>query len=231
MPSDRRSVVTTPAARSTALRCQDASLFASWRVRVVHGLLDYEKEQAKERQGEPRVLGYRPRRVLYDPALRARSRVSPIPPSSPQKGPTREDRRKAVNKAGERLGVSGKSVERAGRVAAENPELHEKVKRGEVSLNAAHHEVSGERTKRERAEDQPLSPPKTERQKQQAAAARERLDGAITQIGTLASAVLEIDLTRAIAVADGDTRTYWQKTVRDAARNLRNLNRLLEGTG
>jgi hypothetical protein len=206
-----------PAGFVISMNLRRRNLTVGQRATAAIALLDYEKERAKERQAKGLRRGDAPA------AAESRGR---------QKAHTGDRaRRRAVNEAGERLGVSGKSVERAQRVAAEDPELHEKVKRGEVSLNAAHHEISGERTKRERAEGQPLAPPKTERQKQRAAAYRERFDGAITQIGTLASAVLEMDLPRARVVADGDTLAYWQKTVRDAARNLHSLSRRLEGTG
>lgn len=88
-------------------------------------LLDYEKEQARERQGE---------------------RTDLTSPTTEGKVPDRHET-EATAKAGAKLGVSRSSVERVRTVAENRPDLLKKVEAGEITVNAAVEETTGKSTK------------------------------------------------------------------------------------
>lgn len=90
-------------------------------------LLDYEKAEARERQG---------------------TRTDLDPTSGATDHKVDEEASKAASRAGGKFGVSRSSVERARTVAEERPDLLEKVEAGEMTVNAAFNEAKGKEPER-----------------------------------------------------------------------------------
>lgn len=180
-------------------------------------LLGYETEKAKERMAE----GGR-KAAPGVPAERSPQMGTPFPAS-------RTHSRKAVDEAGARFGVSGKSVERADRIATESPELAERVERGEMKLNTAFREITGERTKQERQANKPAPAPQTERQIQLVAKRIERIWNGLHSLAVVCPALAESDIASiSEATTDKDLRQMVNEA-KTAVQHLKQFISNLEG--
>ncbi len=102
-----------------ASSCVHRSLNASQRALIAAGFLAYEREQAKDRMAVGGAVGGKSKGV------------EDFPPPSADSG-------KARDKAGERMHVSGRTVDDAAKVMEKAvPEVLEKVRSGEMALNEA----------------------------------------------------------------------------------------------
>lgn len=101
-----------------AASCVHRNLNASQRALIAAGFLEYEKAQARRRQAD---LNGKTKTVL----------VEDFPPATADGG-------KARDKAGERMQVSGRTVDDAAKVLKQAaPEVLEKVRSGKMALNEA----------------------------------------------------------------------------------------------
>jgi protein gp37/uncharacterized protein GlcG (DUF336 family) len=104
--------------------------------------LDHEKAMAKQRQGQRTDLRKLEQIVEVDtPESAVKQHLGNIA----QKSEVIRSR----DKVAARVGVSGRSVDKAAKVAEEAPELIDQVKSGEVSLERAHKEASKRQKERE----------------------------------------------------------------------------------
>lgn len=195
-----------PTAFVISMNLRRRNLTTGQRATAALALLDYEKARAKERQGEHARTASRDDHGYVNPSVR---------PSEHTRAPsTREERRRAVNEAGSRLGVSGKSVERARRVAADDPQLHEQVKRGEVSLTAAHEEVRAQRDRGEALG------------KREAGQQRQMLDSIAGKCLQLSNVVPHVNL-KTIGQLPEEERAAWLAQLRQTRTHLSQLIRAL----
>lgn len=192
-----------PTAFVISMNLRRRNLTTGQRATAALALLDYEKARAKERQGEHAKTATRDEQGHVTPSVR-QSAGTRTP------GSTREQRREAVNEAGKRLGVSGKSVERARRVAADDPDLHEQVKRGEVSLTAAHEEVRAQRDR-----DEVLG-------KREGAQQRQMLDSIAGKCLQLSNVVPHVNL-KTIGQLPEEERAAWLAQLRQTRTHLSQL--------
>lgn len=187
-----------PTAFVISMNLRRRNLTTGQRAAAALALLDYEKARAKERQGE-------------HVRTASRDEHGHVTPSSQQSTGTRTQPRlhsnEAASKAGARLGVSASAVERARRVAEEDPELHEKVKAGEVSLNAARERV---RAQAERAE--PLG-------KREGTQQRQMLDSITQKCSQLSNIVPHVNL-KTISQLPSEERATWQAQLRQTRTHL-----------
>jgi hypothetical protein len=159
-------------------------------------LLDYEKEQAKARQG---------------------TRTDLQPTSAPTGAKVDEHDTKATAKAGEKFGVSRSTVERARRVAKERPDLMEKVEAGDVTVNDAFNQATG-RPKRERQFDLTK-----ENNQRRATKQRERLWKLLAALEGARIGLETFDLLPALALATAEEVEEMDRTLADCGKAFRKL--------
>lgn len=167
------------------------------RAMAAQGLLGYEKEQAKQRQ--------------------QRGGVEKVPQNS---GEPRH-RREAVAQAGKKFGVSGDSVERARAIAAQRPDLAEKVKSGELTLNAAVEEHRGYSTN--------TGKPKTKMHGvRKAAHARKVVESVVARSNNTTLVLSQIDLDAVTEATNEREAREWAQQLRTARTALSSLIKALE---
>jgi ParB-like chromosome segregation protein Spo0J len=170
-------------------------------------LLDYEKAEAKERQG-------------------ARTDLAEPPATSPTTE-GKEDRHtsEATAKAGEKFGVSRSSVERARKVAEERPDLHDKVKSGEISVAAAFEQTTGKRIKTGEAITAPSKPLdlSKERNRQRADKQLERLWKLLAALDGARMGLETFDVGHALAAASDEDAEEMVQMITDCGKAFRDL--------
>lgn len=177
-----------PATFVVSLNLKRRHLTASERAVVAVELLPELEREAKQRQG-------------------TRTDLSTSPP---QGG---EVAHPAVNEAAAAVGVSPRIVERAKRVARDDPEAFEQVRRGDLTVGRAEREIKDRRgtattgaTAHNRAN-----------------AARERVNKAMHTLNGMCLGLEEVDVGRATELATTDEIDHWVRTLAGATRTLRRL--------
>jgi len=192
-----------------SMNLQRRHLTAGQRAAAALALLDYESDRARARQAA---------------AGRKAAPGRPAESSPQERGSSHES--EATAKAGHRLGVSRSSVERARRVAADRPDLHEKVKAGELSVGSAFEQTTGRALKAPRPVEV-----KSERQRQVAEKQRERLGTVIAGLDGYREGIEDFDVRRALAVADEEEIQQWVQMLGSSIRVLRELRTRLQQGG
>jgi len=210
-PATRQYGGDDPAEFVLSLNLRRRHLTTGQRAAVAVSLLDYERARARERQG---------------------ARTDLAGTSVPIETKVRGNEARATARAGERLGISRSSVERAQRVADQRPDLHERVRAGEISVNRAFEETTGRRLR----DGKPLGSPRpfdvtSPRNRLVANKARERLATAVAGLDGYREGLEDFDVRRALAVADPEEVEQWIRMLRSSAKTLRRLCGRLETRG
>lgn len=189
-----------PVAHVISLNLRRRNLTTGQLATAALALLDYEKERARERQ---RAGG----------AEKVRQNSSE--PS---------DARRSTAEAGAKVGVSRHSVERAAKLQQERPDLLEKVKTGETTLNAAVEEHKGKnRPTNGGTKQKPVYGNDTERGRQVNRKASERLWKLMSGLDGYRMGLRDFDVSRAIAGATDEEIKQWERTITDSIKAFRDL--------
>ena len=126
--------------------------------------------------------------------------------------------------AGKLLGVSGSTVERAASVKRDNPEIFEKVKRGEITVNAARHghseqpKIGGGQPRADKSKPFEITKP---RHQQIADAAKRRMIDGLSMLGGICSGLETFDVAAAAAVCTNEEIGTWATQAELHAGDLR----------
>jgi len=141
----------------------------------------------------------------------------------PEKQTSSADR--ATARAAAKTGASPRSVQRMKRVAEEDPELFEQVKKGERTMRSADLEI---KARVEGREGPTVMEVTTERHRQLAAKAKQRMETAVGMAAGINSGFPHLRPDRALAVATQDEVDGWLSVFADARKTIRDLTRQLE---
>jgi hypothetical protein len=130
---------------------------------------------------------------------------------------------RASAEAGKKFGVSRSSVERARTVAEKRPDLAEKVKAGEMTVNTAFDEARG----KEKPPPKPLDVSSTHN-KNVANKAKERVQSLVSRLEGYAAGASNIRLDHAFAVADADDLNHWWRSLSESRTNLLQLQKAIK---
>lgn len=144
-----------------------------------------------------------------------------------QSTPSDRSGRSAKQAAG-LVGVSESAVLRVSRVAEHRPDLHQKVKAGEMTVNAAYEKTTGNTTDHGRSEA-PAPPDLSKtRNRQQADAAKERVERAVGSCNGMARGLDHLNLRYAVSVATPEEIHGWDQSFSEAIAALRRLRKQLQ---
>lgn len=197
-PLTRRYKGDTPLVHVVSLNVHRRSLSPSQRAALAVDLLPALEEEARRRQLSGLKQG-------DDSPL--------VPPGTNGDGRSR-------CQAADLLGVGETSVGRAKRVKRDDPDLFERVRRGEVLVNAAYREVTSTPLPKPKPLD--LSKP---RNRLRADAAIKRIESALARVSGMTDALGEADLGLAIATAGPEQISAWRAAAKASARTLTTLAR------
>ena len=201
-----------PAEYVISLNLRRRHLTVGQRATAALALLDYEREQAKERQREHG--GTAPGRA---------SNTGGQSPTSVREAT------KAAAKAGEKLGVSRTSVERASRLAKERPDLLDKVKAGELSVTGATELMTGKSNRTGEPIDRSVTKPQPQRVgKREEAQSRNRLGNLIDTFSNTQMLLREINTKTAINAIKEKERLEWASQLRSVRTDVSRLIAALE---
>lgn len=130
---------------------------------------------------------------------------------------------RSYQEAGDLVGVGEATVGRAKRVKREDPDEFERVRRGEVTVAAAHSKVSGENKA-----PKPVHPIETDRQRQLAEKAKLRMEKAVGMAAGISSGYPHLRPDRALAVATPEEVNGWLSVFDESVRAIRNLKKQVE---
>lgn len=176
------------------------------RAHAALAFLDYEKEKAKERQ---RAAG-------GDKTASAEFSISA------------PEHKVATAEAGKKFGTSRDSVEKARALAESRPDLSEKVKRGEITLNAAVEENRGRPTN---GRGRPATfSVDSERNRQVAEKARLRFREFVARLDGYQQSITEDPkrLERALAVTDEPEIREWLQVLKKSTKAFNQLKKALQ---
>jgi hypothetical protein len=182
-------------------------LTATQRAVLAVELLPKLELEARERQGARNDL--------------ADDLVEKVPPSS----------RKARDVAAELAQVNHKYVSDAKKIAAERPDLFQKMKEGVVSIKEATKEVKGhvKEVKEAPKRAKPTFSLDTKKGRQVANTARERLEAVIFGLEGYALGAEELRIDRAVSVASAEEIEGWAKSLARSLRDLGKLKKRIQG--
>jgi len=200
-----------PAEYVISLNLRRRHLTVGQRSAAALALLDYEREQAKLRQGT--------RTDLADGGETSPSNEGKVSGHSTE----------ATARAGKRLGVSRSSVERAARVAKERPDLHEKVQKGELSVSGATELTTGKRIKDGKPLDAAAAkpvPPKVG--KRESSRSVQRLENLVHTFSNTQMLLREINTEAAVNAIKEKERLEWASQLRSVRTDVSRLITALE---
>ncbi len=202
-----------PVAYVVSLNVKRRNLTVGQLAAIALRLLPEERERAAEREQEGRLLG-------------ARTSVARF------HGPDRRKRRRsATQAAGERVGVSEHSVQVMAQLEKLDPELADRVGNGELRLNTALRRAKGENTRRRVRDTTKPVPLGSERQRQRAAKAHQRLSILILGLDGFRETLENFDVKAALAVATDEDRVEWLRMLTESLPALRQLRSELRQEG
>jgi hypothetical protein len=133
--------------------------------------------------------------------------------------------------AGEAIGIGTSTVKRAARVLRQDPELAERVERGELSVFAASEIVKTPKTPKDvEAEKVVCYTPATPTQIKRAEGQKQRMITALSTITGLCRGLSELNMPVALSVCAEEERTTWIERSRELAKQLRAFAAKLEET-
>jgi len=125
--------------------------------------------------------------------------------------------------AGAAVGAGGATIDRAGRVLDEAPDLADEVRAGDKTVNAALRELK--RRNGEPAPPKPKPELKTARQRQIAGKAKERVQNAASACRALSIGIDGLKVDAALAVATPDEVRGWTQAFREGVREINRLHK------
>jgi ParB-like nuclease domain len=130
--------------------------------------------------------------------------------------------------AAKAVGAGGKTIQSAAAVKERDPELFEKVRRGEVPASTAYRKVMAEHPRpAKRKESAPA--PVSRRQNAIAQAAKKRMIDAVSRIRGMCRGIGELNITMIATVLTEDERNAFVTISIEASRVMRDFARKLEG--
>jgi hypothetical protein len=131
--------------------------------------------------------------------------------------------------AAESFQIGQSSVERALDVQKHRPDLVDKVKAGEITVNAAHQKLRGDCAARTEGTPAGAFEIRTDRHQQLADAQHKRMTTALDGIHTYAQSLEDRDLAMVRAVCGKDEISDWVSSISESVTLLRKFARLLQG--
>lgn len=145
---------------------------------------------------------------------------------------------RASHNAGEMVGVSASQVERAKKIRRTAPELADRIRSGDLTVNAAYLEVSSATAKTEakRKTNTPRGLPLpvesraelSSRNEAVAKKTRERIHGALATLDGLTAGLSGLHLVNLRLVTDPDEASHWHTQLAHAVDALRRFDRALK---
>lgn len=198
-----------PAGYVISMNLERRHLTTGQRAAAALALLEYEKDRAKERQRES-------------------GGAHPGPIGSDEFTGTGE----AAEIAGKKLGVSADSVKKARSLANDRPDLHEKVKTGDISLNAAVEEQRGKPTGGRGIYSKANRPAEfvvhSKRDEGIAKKNKLRMERAVGTANGIVSGFPHMKVSEACALATDEEIRGWIGAFDEAIRSIRQLKQQLE---
>ena len=182
-----------PAAYVLSLNVKRRNLTQSQRAAIVLDFLPKLKEESRKRQSE------------------AGKKFGRGIDSSGPNGPKLSPAKRAREEAGELVGISGRTVERARRVREEAPEEFERIKQGKTTVTAA---------------DENLKKPAAG--KREAASSAKRLHNLVHTFANTQTLLRETNVDAAIQNTDPKEATEWAQQLRSVRTDLTKLVKALE---
>lgn len=207
-PATRAYDGDSPAAYVLSLNVKRRSLSVSQRAALAVEFLPQLEEEARRRQGHGTTA----------------------PGRSGSTEPKRSDSgHRAREQAGELVGVSGASVDRAKRVKRDAPDLYEKVKQGKVSVREADASL-GKPAAKPNGRAAPTYDFTQGRGRTVAEANREKLHGVCSALEGYAEGLDNFKYERALALASDEDKASWLRSIAMTLRALRGAKKAIEGS-
>ncbi len=130
----------------------------------------------------------------------------------------------AAKLAAAALQVGERTVYEAAKIKREQPEVHERIKNGEITVNEAAGKQESDRERRRlQAEDAAIEPyePKTDHQKKLAEGQKDRMIRGLSTITGICRGLGEMDVRKALFACDEEERNTWIERGKDLASQLR----------
>lgn len=207
---------TTPAEYVIALNVHRRQLTTGQKAEIARLAMPALQEEAKARQQS---------------GLRQGTEPAPAESRGRQLTSTGSDRTpRAADLAGELVGVSGSAVSRIIKVADERPDLHQKVKAGEMTVNAAYEKTTKADAPAPVAPPTPIDFTKT-KNRNDANRAKERVEKAVGTCNGLARGLDLLNIRYAVSVSTPEEMAGWDQSFSEAIGALRRLrNQIKEET-
>lgn len=210
---------TTPAEYVIALNVHRRQLTTGQKAEIARRALPALRAEAKTRQAA-------------HVSTADRDEHGHVLPSGGQSSTSRKTSSKSRDVAGALVGVSGKTVERLDQVAEARPDLHQQVKAGDMTVNAAYESMTGRSTK---GSTEPQDADKVvqidltkTRNRQQAEASKLRVEKAVGSCNGLARGLDSLNVRYAASVASAEEIHGWDQSFSDAIAALRRLRKQLQ---
>lgn len=210
-PATRAYDGDSPAAYVLSLNVKRRSLSVSQRAALAVEFLPQLEEEARKRMGR-------------EGDSRRGHNTSPAPRSHAS-----SDTHRAREQAGELVGVSGASVDRAKRVKRDAPDLYEKVKQGKVSVREADASL-GKPAAKPKGRAAPTYDFTQGRGRTVAEANREKLHGVCSALEGYAEGLDNFKYERALALASDEDKASWLRSIAMTLRALRGAKKAIEGS-